>query len=88
MRKRKSKVRRKKKIVRKVMIAKKSKPKARASRPGYDIHTGKPTGRDASAMQRLEKLTEKYVAEGMSLAEARNKARAEMRANPRMDWRV
>jgi hypothetical protein len=49
---------------------------AKKSRPGYDIHTGKPTGRDASAMQRLEKLTEKYVAEGMSLAEARTKARA------------
>jgi hypothetical protein len=49
---------------------------AKKSRPGYDIHTGKPTGRDASAMQRLEKLTEKYVGEGMSLAEARAKARA------------
>jgi hypothetical protein len=49
---------------------------------------GKPTGRDASAMQRLEILTEKYVAEGMSLTEARAKARAEMRANPRKDWRV
>jgi hypothetical protein len=77
MKKRKARVKRKKKIARKVMIAKKSKPKAKASaRPGYDIHTGKPTGRDASAMQRLEKLTEKYVAEGMSLAEARAKARA------------
>jgi hypothetical protein len=61
---------------------------AKKSRPGYDIHTGKPTGRDASAMQRLEKLTEKYVAEGMSLAEARNRAKAEMRSNPRMDWRA
>jgi len=54
----------------------------------YDIHTGKPTGREVSAMQRLEKLTEKYVAEGMSLAEARQRAKAEMRANPRMDWRA
>jgi hypothetical protein len=85
--KRKAKAKRKKMIVRKVRSAKKSK-KAKASRPGYDIHTGKPTGRDASAMQRLEKLTEKYVAEGMSLAEARQKAKAEMRANPRMDWRL
>ena len=73
-------------VKRKKMIVKKS--AARKSRPGYDIHTGKPTGRDASAMQRLEKLTEKYVAEGMSLAEARQRARAEMRANPRKDWRV
>jgi hypothetical protein len=61
---------------------------AKKARPAYDIHTGKPTGRDATAMQRLEKLTEKYVAEGMSLSEARAKARADMRANPRMDWRV
>jgi hypothetical protein len=68
------------------VVAKKS--AARKARSAYDIHTGKPTGRDASAMQRLEKLTEKYVAEGMSLAEARAKARAEMRANPRKDWRV
>jgi hypothetical protein len=28
------------------------------------------------------------LAEGMSLAEARAKAKAEMRASPRMDWRV
>jgi hypothetical protein len=59
-----------------------------APKRGYDIHTGRPTGRETSAMQRLERLTEKYVAEGMSLAEARNRARAEMRANPRMDWRA
>jgi hypothetical protein len=73
------------KLKRRVTGKKASRPKVRA---GYDISTGKPTGRDASAMGRLEKLTEKYVAEGMSLAEARAKARAEMRANPRMDWRV
>jgi hypothetical protein len=51
------------------------------------FHIGKPTGR-VSGIQRLEKLTEKYVAEGMSLGEARNKARARMRANPRRHWRA
>jgi hypothetical protein len=73
-------IKRKKKPIAKKSAAKKSRP--------YDIHTGKPTGREVSAMQRLEKLTEKYVAEGMSLAEARNRAKAEMRSNPRMDWRA
>jgi len=83
--KRKPKSKRSKPAVKRRKMARAAK---KASRPGYDIHTGKPTGRDASAMQRLEMLTEKYVAEGMSLAEARAKARAEMKANPRMDWRV
>jgi len=75
----------KRKVVRKKPAVKKS---GRASKKDYDIHTGRPMGREISAMQRLEKLTEKYVAEGMSLAEARSKAKAEMRANPRMDWRA
>jgi len=65
----------KKKVVRKGKAAKKR------------FHIGKPTGR-VSGIQRLEKLTEKYVAEGMSLGEARNKARARMRANPRRHWRA
>ena len=82
-RKRKTKV-----TVKRRKMAKSAKKGVRKTRPGYDISTGKPTGRDASAMQRLEMLTEKYVAEGMSLTEARAKARAEMKANPRMDWRV
>ena len=86
MKQRKSKIKRKPAIKRRRKMAKAG--AAKKARPGYDIHTGKPTGRDASAMQRLEKLTEKYVAEGMSLAEARAKARADMRANPRMDWRL
>jgi len=80
---------RKTKIKRRVAVKRRKMARAaKKSRPGYDISTGKPTGRDASAMQRLEMLTEKYVAEGMSLTEARAKARAEMKANPRMDWRV
>jgi len=82
-RKRKPKVKRRVAVKRRKMAR-----AAKKSRPGYDIHTGKPTGRDASAMQRLEMLIEKYVTEGMSPAQARLKAKAEMRANPRMDWRV
>jgi len=76
----------------KATVKRKTAPKRRAKAApkgrAYDIHSGKPTGREVSAMQRLEKLTEKYVAEGMSLAEARNRAKAEMRSNPRMDWRA
>jgi hypothetical protein len=81
----------KKTKVKRTTIAKRRGKMAKAAKKtkgrAYDIHTGKPTGREVSAMQRLEKLTEKYVAEGMSLAEARNRARAEMRG-PRMDWRA
>jgi hypothetical protein len=68
------KVKRKPAIKRRRKMAKAS--AAKKARPAYDIHTGKPTGREVSAVQRLEKLTEKFVAEGMSLAEARAKARA------------
>ena len=73
--KRKRKLTIKRKVVIKRKKIAKAAKKARGG-AGYDIHTGKPTGRGVSAMQRLEKLTEKFVAEGMSLAEARNKARA------------
>jgi hypothetical protein len=53
----------------------------------YDIHTGKPTGREVQAMHRLQVLTERYIAEGLTPADARTRAREELRANPRKDWR-
>ena len=66
--------------------AKKIKPRAKAAR-GHDIHTGKPTGREVAAMHRLQVLTERYIAEGLTPADARTRAREELRANPRRDWR-
>jgi hypothetical protein len=41
---------------------KKAAPHQRAKR-GSDIHTGQPTGREAQAMQRLQSLTERYIAQ-------------------------
>jgi hypothetical protein len=40
------------------------------------------------AQERLEKLAAGYEAEGMSAADARHRARVEMRDNPRKDWRA
>jgi hypothetical protein len=51
------------------------------------MKAGKPTGREAQAMQRLQSLTERYIAEGLTPADARTRAREELRANPRRDWR-
>ena len=68
--------------VKRRIAAKKSAP-----RRGYDIHTGKPTGREVQAMHRLQVLTERYIAEGLTPADARTRAREELRANPRKDWR-
>jgi hypothetical protein len=82
-RKKKAIARRKKAVVH----AKKTRPKAKATRP-YDIHTGQPTGREVQAMHRLQVLTERYIAEGLTPADARTRAREELRANPRKDWRV
>jgi hypothetical protein len=59
--------------------------KKSAPRRGYDIHAGKPTGREAQAMQRLQSLTERYIAEGLTPADARTRAQEELRANPRSD---
>jgi hypothetical protein len=52
-----------------------------------DIHTGHPTGREVQAMHRLQVLTDHYIAEGLTPADARTRAREELRANPRRDWR-
>jgi len=78
----------KKSVARKVKrrsSAKKSAP--RRMKRGYDIHTGKPTGREVQAMHRLQVLTERYIAEGLTPADARTRAREELRASPRRDWR-
>ena len=66
--------------------AKKTMSRAKAAR-GYDIHAGKPTGREVQAMHRLQVLTDRYIAEGLTPADARTRAREELRANPRKDWR-
>jgi hypothetical protein len=42
----------------------------------------------AQAMHRLQVLTERYIAEGLTPADARTRAREELRANPRRDWRA
>jgi hypothetical protein len=75
-----------KKTKRRVASAKKTKPRAKAAR-GYDIHSGKPTGREVQAMHRLQVLTERYIAEGLTPADGRTRAGEELRANPRRDWR-
>jgi len=66
--------------------AKKAAP--RKAKRGYNIHAGKATGREVQAMHRLQVLTERYIAEGLTPADARTRAREELRANPRGDWRA
>ena len=39
------------------------------------------------AETKRQHLVEKYVAEGMSIEKARSKALADLRDNPRKDWR-
>jgi hypothetical protein len=53
----------------------------------YDPQTGRIGGRAAHAQSRLEALTKKYQDDGLPLEEARQRARAKMRDNPRGDWR-
>jgi hypothetical protein len=67
-------------------IAKK-KAATRRARKGYDSQMGRPTGRDVTALARLDELTKEYVAGGMDEVAARQRARAEMRDNNRGDWR-
>jgi len=67
--------------VKRRIAAKKSAP--RKMKRGYDIHPGQPAGREVQAMHRLQVLTERYIAEGLTPADARTRAREELRANPR-----
>jgi hypothetical protein len=77
----------KKSVARKVKSRTQKRTRARKSAPrrGYDIHTGKPTGREAQAMHRLQVLTERYIGEGLTPADARTRAIEELRANRRGD---
>ena len=43
--------------------------------------------REKKAKERLERLVERHMAEGMSRHDAEQRARTEMRDNPRKDWR-
>src|SRR5438132_1165475 len=57
----------------------------RKAKRGYDIQPGQPTGREVQAMHRLQVLTERYIGEGLTPADARTRAIEELRANPRGD---
>lgn len=54
----------------------------------YNPQTARITGRAAGGLERLQALTKKYQDEGLPLEEARQRARSEMRDNPRKDWRA
>jgi len=87
--KRKSKKAGKKSVIKarkKPTAAKKS--ASRKAKRDYDIHAGKPTGREVSAMHRLQVFTDRYIAEGLTPADAQTRAREELRANPRKDRRA
>jgi len=56
--------------------------------PSYNPQTGRLTGRAVGAQERMEKLAAHYMTQGLSASDARNRAREEMRANPRKDWRA
>jgi hypothetical protein len=43
----------------------------RKTRKGYDSQMGRPTGRDATALARLDELTQEYVIGGMDEVAAR-----------------
>lgn len=56
---------------------------ARAEGSNAPLHS-----REAKALERLKRLAAQYEAEGMSAAEAEERARQEMRDNGRGDWRA
>jgi hypothetical protein len=62
-------------------------PRSKKAAPRYNPQTGKLTGRAIKAQERLDALTQKYQAEGMAAQDARQRAREELRSNPRRDWR-
>jgi hypothetical protein len=61
--------------------------KPAAKRRDYSVQMAKLTGREVSAQERLDRLTERYVRDGMDETAARDRARAEMRDNNKRDWR-
>ena len=56
---------------------KKGTKRAAKKTAGYNPHTGKPTGRAKGALERRDALIAKYIAEGMSAADARQRATAD-----------
>jgi hypothetical protein len=54
----------------------------------YSASQGRVSGREIKAKKRMDILVQKYVAEGMPENAARDRARKEMRDNPRGDWRA
>ncbi len=62
--------------------------KSDASTTYYNPQTGKLTGREIKAQKRLDELTAQYQASGLSEADARERARKELRDNARKDWRA
>ena len=79
----------KKTVARKVKkhsaVRKTARAAPRKAKGGYDLYVGKPTGREVQAMNRLQSLTERYIAEGLTPADALTRAKEELRANPRKD---
>jgi hypothetical protein len=43
--------------------------------------------RERRALERQDELTKKYMDDGLTEAEAQARAQAEMRDNPKRDWR-
>jgi hypothetical protein len=62
--------------------------KKRQFRTTAKQQSGRSRGSEVGAQIRVEKLTAEYVAQGASPDEARARARAELRATSREDWRV
>jgi hypothetical protein len=65
----------KKSVARKRTAARKTAQAApRKAKRGYGIQPGQPTGREVRAMHRLQVLTERYIGEGLTPADARTRA--------------
>jgi len=73
------------KVKKRSAVRKTARAAPRKTRGGYGIYVGKPTGREVQAMNRLQSLTERYIAEGLTPADALTRAKEELRANPRKD---
>ena len=65
----------------------KSQSRTERKSKSYSPQTGRTTGQELQALQRLDTLTKTYQAEGMSPQDARQRALDELRNNPRRDWR-
>jgi hypothetical protein len=75
-------------IKRKKTVKRRRKVAKRMAAPKRRMIAHRPTGRSIGALERRDKLIEKYMQQGMSPEDARTRAVSEMRDNPRMDWRL